>query len=524
MNNLNLAKVSTTLTPKERAKLVISYQLKAFQDLSDEDFQKYKNGEADDIQLSGYAEVMQLLAGCPPDQGREYNFYISLKQEVWQKIVPGIHDQVMRLTILEGNLANIKQLLHTAPFIHHAVEELERMPVVVSKEDYDKAVNESREYERSVTLSLEGRFNLVEQEAYALLVTTDHINQGGDLDSYLDYVNDFGKTEEQIVGEKMEEVQKGVDKYLKMKKRFDREDPFFNFYSDFVGLNEEELRAKIKEKYPNQFTLPSAEEYERWKQTLEDERARLLEAVQKGELKAKEKGVEAGSYYDWPHRHQKFAGEENSTRETWNPLHEECMEIGMSDGKIVSSSQAKNGDWKHIVVATLHNENTLGFGGKDVGNRRREGVIRLLKHFLPCELEGKNFDSEERKIKLANDGYKNLFRLFVQKAEELLLGIAEDMALIKAVEEKYFDGMEIVTDEEDADYFSVGHFAKQAKAIAEGHNQDIKNIEATFTKLSSGFWDYKLEEMDSFLVSTETKVDNEVLARKLRNLERDAEE
>jgi hypothetical protein len=523
MSNMNLTKVSTNLTARERAKLVISYQLKSFQNLKEADFQKYQDGDKDEIQLFGDAEVKQLLAGCPPEQGREYNFYIGLKQHIWQKIVPDIHDQVMRLSVLEGSIANVKQLLHTAPFIQHAIEELERMPVVVSKVEYDEAVNKSREYERTVVLSLEGRYSLVEQEAYALLVTENHINEGGDLDSYLDYMDDFGRTEEEIVNEKVEEVQKGVAKYLKKKERIGSEDPFFKYYSEFVGLNGEQLRAKVKEKYADQFILPSVEEHERWKQTLESERKRLLGAVQKGELKAKGDGVEAGSYYDWPHRHQKFAGEANSTHEYWNPLHEECMEIGISDGEVISSSQAKTEDWRQIVVATLHNENTLGFGSTESGERRRESVAYLLKHLAVCELEEKNFGSEQRIIKLTKAEYKDSLKLFSQKAQECLQEIAEDIALIKAVEEKYFDGMDIVNGGGEVDYFSVDYFAKQANTIAESHNRDMKEVENSFTRMSLGFWEYKLEGIKSFMVNTEVSVKEEVLAKKLRNLERDVE-
>ncbi len=523
MPNINLTKVSSTLTPKERAKLVISYQLKAFQNLKETDFQKFKDGDADDIQLFGDLEVKQLLAGCPPEQGRDYNFYIGLKQRIWQKIVPDIHDQVMRLTILEGTIAHMKQLLRIAPVIQHAIDELERMPVVVSKAEYDEAVTKSREYERSVILSLEGRFNVVEQEAYALLVTRDHINQGGDLDSYLDYMNDFGKTEDQLVDEKMEDVLKGVAKYSKIKERCGVETRLFDYYSQFSGLDKEQLRAKIKEEFAAHLTVPSKEDHERWQQTLESVRTRLLEATQKGELKAKENGIEAGSYYDWPQRYQKFAGEENSTHTHWHPLHEECMEIGFSDGHVMSSSQAKTGDWKQIVVATLHNGSAFGLGEKDIGKRRKEGVSHLLKHMLVCEVGERNFDSEQRMVELAKDEYKESLKLFTQKAYEHLQEIAEDIALIKTVEEKYFDGMDIVTSGGEADYFSVENFAQQAKAIAEGHNNDMKEIESGFTRMSLGFWEYKLEDIESFLINTEVNVNEQVLAKKLRNLERDVE-
>jgi len=228
--------------------------------------------------------------------------------------------------------------------------------------------------------------------------------------------------------------------------------------------------------------VPSEEEYKIWIETVKQEKSRLLEAIKKGDLVAKGEGVLAGSYYGWKERHQKFAGEEGVKDRGWNPLHEECMEIGYSGGKVVSAVQAGN-DWRQLVAVTIHNKDSMGFGGGDVGEKRIESVAEMLGKFNSFEMDDRDYKSKEMVFRISNEGYKNVLVNGVAKAKETIQDIYNNLALIEAVEDKYFDGMEILN-REPGKPFSIGTYLGQVKLFVDGHNYNLKNIGVTFSRLN----------------------------------------
>ena len=516
MSTLSLTKVSEGMTAKERAKMVIALQLKNMNAIPKEDWDKFQRGEDSDFVMPGQAELRMLVAGCPNDQAKEYNYLIGIKNHIWEGILEQMRDDVNYLSIIEGRMAVVKHMMNFAPFFHTAAHELKRVPKVVSKEEYDQAVIATREMERQAELSLEDRYNLAEQEAYYRLIKEGMIEEYGDLDIHLNYIADYGRTKQELIDEKIGEIKKGLKEYQARKERMGgEEEPLLNFYSKYEGLNDDQIKEKVVANYF--LEAPSEEEYKIWIETVKQEKNRLLEAVKAGDLVAQGRGILAGSYYDWKDRHQKFAGEDGAKERGWNPLHEDCMEIGYSGGKVVSATQAGN-DWRQIVAVTIHNKVNMGFGGDEVGQKRIDGVVDMLEKFMPFEMDDNDFKSKERVFRISNEGYKNVLVVAVERAKEMIQDIYDNLALVEAVEDKYFDGMEILN-REPGKPFSIGTYLGQVKAFVDSHNKDLKDIEITFSRMNSGFWEYKFEGIEDYLLPQEFAANRTWVEKRLQAVE-----
>lgn len=517
MSTLSLTKVSEGMTAKERVKMVIALQFKNMNAIPKEDWERFQRGDDTDFEMPGQAEVRMLVAGCPSEQAREYNFLIGVKDHIWEGVLEQMRDDVNFLSIIEGKMAVVKCMMNFAPFFQTAMQELRRVPKMVGKEEYDQAVIVTREMERQAELSMEGRYNLAEQEAYYRLIKEGKIEDGGDLDGYLDYIADFGRTKQELIDEKIGEIKKGLKEYQARKERMGgEEEPLLNFYSKYEGLNNDQIKEKVVANYF--LEVPSDEEHQRWIEAVKQEKNRLQEAVKTRDLVAKGDGVLAGSYYDWRGRYQKFAGEEESKERGWNPLHENCMEIGYSGGKVVSAVQAGN-DWRQIVAVTIHNKESMRFGCEDAGEKRIESVAEMLGKFNPFEMDDRDYKNKEVVFRISNESYKNVLGTAVAKAKETIQDIYNNLALIEAVEDKYFDGMEILN-REPGKPFSIGTYLGQVKQFADGHNEDLKKIGITFSRMNSGFWEYKFEGIDDYLLPLKYKADVDWVSKNLDIAER----
>jgi len=492
------------LTPKERAKLVIALQIKSLIETS--------SGES-----KSQWQIRELVNTCPSHQANDYNFYIDLKQYVWEHLVDEVREQLISLEIMAGTVAPLYYLLGIAPYMSEVIEQLKRLPVVVTKDIYDKAVIEAREHERSDVLSLEGSYDLAKQEAYYRLIQEKAI-ESGEFEGYRDYIDNYSHTEDELLKEKKVEIHKDVETYEKRKVRMGGEPLQIDYMAGYVGLSDEELVAKIRLDYSGQFDIPTKDEFERWEKTVEEERKRLLTSMDAGVLKKKENGIEAGSYYDWKDRRQKFAGEEGADMRGWNPLHESCMEIGFSDGRVVSSSLAKTGDWRQIIAATIHNKESAGYAGDDFGQRRLESVIRILTELTPLSLSEKRFDNEKRGIAVRLDAHKELLQSFVKQGNEVLQNLVNKVALIKAIEDAYFDGMTIVILTNDDKLLTVEGMKERVKSIARSHNDKIRDVEMLYNQLSNGFWDYRLADIDSYFLNPDLVADDELVTKELERV------
>lgn len=103
MAGLNLPKVSELMTPLERARLVISLELKAMVEPASE------NGASP---IEG--EIKQVVAACPNSQIGKYNSYLELKNSIW-RILMLIELDLSDLRTFDGRMMVARHLLVTSP-------------------------------------------------------------------------------------------------------------------------------------------------------------------------------------------------------------------------------------------------------------------------------------------------------------------------------------------------------------------------------------------------------------------------
>lgn len=510
MTDLNLAKVSEIMTPKERAKLVIALMLKGF-------------GESDlskDEPISTEAEISQAVAACPSSQAREYNFFINLKDHVWRRLLIIMELDQNYLEKLEGRMKLVDYLLVMSSIIHETLQAVKHQPVIVKRADYEKALEKAREQKKNDVWEIDGRCGLAEQEAYEKLFAEGKIEGSDDwVDGWDDYIGNYGKTQEQLIDETVARVKEQLKEYQRRKELTDREPLLWEGFSKYEGLSDKELRELIIKNdssknvdVSGRIQIPIKEEYELWQKTVSEQKERILKAVKEGKLKAKGDGVEAGSYYNWPERYQKNGGE----------LEEGNMEMGMIDGEIVWSGDPKaeksDSGWQHVALATPLYENidTVMMG------KERELAIHFLESLLPVKVGEADHKSDIVQVALTNqpfeEGLKNLTTEFSKTVAE----IHNIIAVIEKIEQKHFDGIEIVSRDPKHPTGGIPRVLASINQIIDLHNGKLNGVAKGFNLMGMGLTEYKFNQLDEFLLKTDYKVDDEWVEKKVAEVEADA--
>ena len=541
---LNLTKVSENLTPKERAKLVITLRLKglaedtAIKDLTIAEFRKLKS-EGKLPPFPKQADITKIVNACPQEQIREYNAYIEFEYKIRREILLDIEFSLQYLDALEGRIAPLRYAFGISPLTYHALEAVKRLPRLVTKEEYEKGLERAREIIRSEVLALKERYNLVEKEAYHRLIKEGKIEEGTDtdwLDGWLDHIENYGKTREELIAEAVKGAKNGLEEYRKHKERTGKDDPIWKDYKKYEGLTEKELGEAITKGIGDPTT--TKEDYDLWHKTVKEERERILQAVKDGKLKwvkRKEKtfdretkswkweeveGVKEGSYYDWKERHQKYAGEEGGEK-GYNPFSEDCIELRYIEGKGV----VYVGD-PSLTEEEEEKEEFIAIKVWDTLSIPKEVITSFLEALLPVRVDKDRKkwlkDEDTAKLRLSTPQVEEALIGFVAKTQEEIKDIQNKIALVKAVEEKHFDGMEIVSRDPKSPTGTIARALKAIETLTQTHNSHIRLIEETFNKLGMGLWEYKLERLDDFLINPNQEADKKWVEEELREIEKEA--
>jgi len=408
--------------------------------------------------------------------------------------------------MLVGNIGPLRYMMSIAPYFSECIRELERLPVFVSKVDYEKAVEDAQVFERSQVLPLEGSYGLIQQETFYRLVQQKRITPT-EFEAYRDYMDRYGKTKTELIEQKTGEITKSLETYQKRKARTGGDAMLPQYLQPYAGLNTTEMAGKIEEIYDSDLQIPTDSENAQWVRTLQEIQTRINKALSEGMLKEKDTGIEAGSYYDWSGRYQKFAGEEGSEGRSWHPLHEDCMEIGWSDGKVVSSVMAKVGDWKQVGAVTVHNKPSIGSSDNLLSRGRLENAIESLLLLLPFSEGEMRFDTEQRTIKFRHESQEKMLRDFAIKTQDLLQKISNNVELIHSIENAYFDGGTIVVPGKKDGLLTLEVLTEEAERIAKEHNDLLRQVIIDYNRLCFGIWDYQLENKDAFLLNAKPITD-----------------
>lgn len=510
MADLNIAKLSEVMTTKERAKLVIALMLKG---LGESNLTK-------DGPLSTEAEVNQVVAACPGDQALEYNFLIGLKDYVWKRLLVTMEFDQDYLEKLEGRLRLVDYMLVTAPIIHETLQIVERQPVLAKRADYEKALAKAKEQMRGETLEIDGRCGLAEQEACERLVEEGKTESSDDwVDGWDDYMDKFGKTREQLIDEAVASVKEQLEEYQRRKKITGKEPLLWGGLAKYEGLNDEELRQLVVKNdsgkdidISNRIQLPTKEEHDLWQKTVAEEKERILRAVKEGKLKAKGNGVEAGSYYAWPERHQKSIGE----------LEGKNIEIGMIDGDIVWSGDPRvsksDSRWQHVALATPLYEDL----DTVTMNKEREVAVSFLRSLLPIKVEKKDLKSDVVQVALTNQYFEDGLRNFAGEFSKTVAEIHNYIAVIGQIEQKHFDGMEIVSRDPKHPTGDIPRALMAIDEIMKLHNGKLREVANGFNLMGMGLTEYQFGQLDNFLLKDNHQVDEAWISNKLAKIEEEA--
>jgi len=532
---LDLTKVSENLTPKERAKLVITFRNKEIEDIP-------VNLPIEEVRkrLPTLPDIVKIVHACPPEQVKEYNSYIELEHRVRNKVLLGIEYSLQYFDALEGRIAPLRYAFGISPLTYHALEAVKRLPRLVTKEEYEKGLEKAREIRREEVSEMggEGNANLAEWEAYYRLIKEGKIKEEGtnDLTDWLDYIGDYGKTKEELIDQAVKGAKHGLEEYRKHKERTGKDDPIWKDYKKYEGLTDKKLKETVAKGIGDPTT--TKEDYELWHKTVKEERERILQAVKDRKLKwvkRKEKrfdretkswkweeveGVEEGSYYDWKERHQKYAGEEGGEK-GYNPFSEDCIELRYIEGKGV----VYVGD-PSLTEEEEEKEEFIAIKVWDTLSIPKEVITSFLEALLPVRVDKDRKkwlkDEDTAKLRLSTPQVEEALIGFVAKIQEEIKDIQNKIALVKAVEEKHFDGMEIASRDPKNPTGTIARALKAIENLTQTHNSHLRLIEETFNKLGRGLWEYKLEHLDDFLINPNQEADKEWVEEELGQLEEEA--
>jgi hypothetical protein len=538
--DLNLLRLSATLTAKERAKLVITLFLKRVEEAEQDEQQS----GAEVVPSTG-AEIDQLLAALPPDQGREYRSYITLFFFVIQDVLEGITKATLYLSAMDAQIERVRRDLLLAPLVWYALDLLRWQPRVVTRAEYEVAVARAKQQARDRILELDGPHNLAEEEAFARLLRDGALREwhGEEddplLDDWLAYIGRDAKTDAELIRESLASLKMGIGQYER-EKRLTGQGHFWQEYQRYAGLSEAQLTEVIKQERGEELQRPSQAEVARWQQAVDAERQRLLEAVKAGTLRWAKgtapdydhdkkrwlthevNGIQAGSYYDWPDRHQKFGGEPGAATR-WHPLAEDSLELTYYKGKLTTPHEQFNQgtDWHPIAIATPYYAETDPRTSPEWTNRHAEQVSRLLKMLLPVEMKSKPLDDST--LLCLKPKVKASLQNFVQDVRRVINRIHTHIALIEAIETKHFDGMPLVSLDPQ---HPLGESARALQVIDEvvsQHNARLRDVVSSFNRLNQGLREFACPELEEFLLTTEPTIDQEWVARRLALAEENAD-
>ena len=397
--------------------------------------------------------------------------------------------------------------------------------------------NPARQQAREQVLELEGPHNLAEQEAFARLLRARALRdwQGDEedplLDEWLEYVGRTHKTDKELLQESIASLKTGIEGYAR-DKRLTGAGRLWGDYERYAGLSDQQLTQVVQKERPEDLQRPTETQAKEWQATVEAERQRILQAVKDGALqwaKRTEKnydrnkkrwvnqeveGVPAGSYYDWPQRHQKFAGEEGATTR-WHPLAEDCLQITYYKGKLTTPLEQINQgvDWRPVAIATPYSADCDPFTSPEATNRRTGELRRVLTLLLPVEVKSKPL--RDPTILRLKPYVKTSLQTFVKDVREAINRIHTHIALIETIETKHFDGMPLVS-RDPKHRFGDSAMALQAiDEVVSRHNDRLRDVVSTFNRLDRGLREFVCPELEEFLLTSTPTIDQEWVTRHL---------
>ncbi len=527
MRNLNINKVSIFMTPKERAKLIVKLQMEAFD--------KVNNGE---LPPEVQSQIKTIVSACPNEQVEKYNFYISLKEEVWTRLLPTIEILLLELNLYKKQISPLTYLLSISPILNKAIEYVENIPVIVTKTEYNEAIKRAKKSIKKEVLQIDGRHGLAKQEAFYKLKVKEKLDEEFELlDEYLWWMDRYGKTKEELISKATNRLKNGADNYKRFKDKIGEEPYLWKEYKEYVGKSDDELKDIVLKEKAHALEKPSKKEYETWQKAIDEQKERIKKAVIDGELvkatgkirhydrKAKKwsikevEGIEAGSYYDWDRRYQKYAGEPGEKDRGYNPLSEDCIELRYTDTKgivypgDINLTEKEERSRQAIVVSSPHDEYLI-----KRYRQQQSFIVTILTTLLPVKVNKDWFKSDMADVKISKKDYEDALIEFVTNATNKIKEIKERIALTETISDNHYDG-ELLSSNPKNPFGTIERAKSEIELFINTHNSDVESILQTFRAVEMGHWEFELENKEKYLLNKDIEVNQEWVQNELEDIE-----
>lgn len=516
MGNLDYTKISPLMTAKERAKLIVNIELKEIAEVS-----------GTDNPIHNKEQIRSIAVSCPQNQAREYNFYIELKENIWSRILVVMEATALHLEDYSHRISPLTHLMSLSPYMSLAVRFLDFMPVLVKQDEYQKGLEAARNHIQKEVLEIDGKYGLAQQEAFYRLVHEGFVTEYDLLDEWLWWIKRYGKNEDQLLKISLMAKKAGAEKYVKQKERLDNREPsLWEQYSKFINMNDQDIELYIREHEPEDLLIPSKEEHQKWLNTINEEKARILQAIQDGDLisikkiqrkydKEKElwqevevEGIEAGSYHAWPKRYQKYAGEEGSTQRGYNPLSEDCIEMRYAKdiGVVYAGDPRLLHDNKksHPIGIVAPNHFGLFYSYEN-----HQSTLEIIKTYVPLAVRDIDHKKDHAYIKFTNKEYRVVIKKFAEQAKEIIQEVVNYIALVERLELEHLDGFEVAPRDPKHPLGVIPRVRQTINDIITKHNGMFNEIIKNFNDIERGFWDCEFYRLEELLLPTDIKAKDE---------------
>ena len=166
---------------------------------------------------------------------------------------------------------------------------------------------------------------------------------------------------------------------------------------------------------------------------------------------------------------------------------------------------------RHLLVTSPTLETCLQIvklkRGSDL-DREWDALLYQLDSLSLVKIEGEQ-------LVLSVPLFADVLRLFKERFVERTKEINGYIELIKRMEQKYFEGMEIISRDSKHPTGVITRAKEAIGEIAENHNKELKEMVDGFNLLGMGMKTYKWEQLDEFLVEVKDDFDDEWVEKEL---------
>lgn len=396
-------------------------------------------------------EIRQLVETCPREDASAYNKLIDIKEHVWSRILPLLEMHLSQMKICEGRFSILHYQLAGTSWNYCLLKYAHQIPKVISHKQYRQALYHARMTIMCNDIPIYGDHGLAQQEAFALLKHSNSKIEFDYLHDYLEYVSQ--------------------------------------------GSNSQEQDA--------------------WETLIKEQVQRIHQAINANQLLTGHNNdtVLLGSYLEWNERLQIFGGENNESIDSYHPLAEWCIELRYYEGRgicFTGDPEIQNQDLigRRIVFATKHDRVMMPEFMDEYHDALVDKCTMELPITIPDMLDGGTITFKDKRL-------INRLMEFKAETESLYSEVIDHIALIQAIEMKYFGGFEIVFRDKTNLLSTVINVPHGIRQIVEQHNQILNDIAQQMNQLSNGRTTYSLECIDDLIIKLDSSVDQAWVDKKL---------